>query len=121
MKSMPEISKADEGGGVYLGKDVVIDNAIKTVTIQEEFDFVESEYEGKKRSRLQGKVKTDVDEPSECIWKMNLATQNYMIDKFGSNTATWVGKTVEISIKKAGNMKASVYPKDLSLEKTIES
>jgi len=118
---MPEVSKAAEGGGSYLGKDVVIDNGIKKVTILDEFDFVESEYEGKKRSRLQGKVKTDVSEPSECIWKMNLATQNYMIDKYGKNTASWVDKTIEIAIKKAGNMKPSVYPKDLSLEKTIES
>ena len=117
---MPEIQKGNEGGGSYLGKDTVIDNGIKEVTILDEFDFVEKEYEGKKRNRLQGKVKTDVKDPSECIWSMNVATQNYMIDKFGSNTAKWVGQKIEIAIKKAGNMKPSVYPKDLSLEKTIE-
>jgi len=64
-------------------------------------------------------VETDVINPKTAIWQMNKATNNYLKKIWGNDSTTWIGKEVEVNVRKVGNMSASVYPVDCSLEKTL--
>ena len=113
---VPTISE----GMPYIGKKTYSERNVRKVTIKTEAEMGESDYNGKKTMKPMCVVTTDVTDPKEAIWEMNKATQKYMIEKFGSDSKKWIGKELEIKLASAGNANASIYPKDLSLEKTYD-
>ena len=118
-EKMVEIEKAETGGIPYLKKSVVNDQGVKKVKIIEEPLLVEKEFEGKKSMKVEAVCSTQVLDPAKVKWTMNATTQNYMIEKYGKNTKSWIGKEIEVAIKQAGSASPGVYPKDCSLEKVI--
>lgn len=113
------IDKAETGGIPYLNKKVVQEKGVKLVTIKTEPDLVETEYEGKKTTKLECICTTNVLDPQEVKWQMNATTQNFLIGKFGNDTKKWIGKEIELAIKQSGSAQPGIYPKDCSLEKVI--
>lgn len=116
---MVQVSKVELGGTPYLNKKIVLDKKVTKIKILTEATLVESEYEGKKSMKLECDCSTEVSDPRKVRWQMNPTTQNYLIDKFGADTKTWIGKEIEIAVKQAGSASPGVYPKDCSLEKVI--
>ena len=114
---MVEVQKATTGN--FLSKKTLQEKGVKKIKILTEAKPVDTEYQGRKQTKLECQVQTDVLDPKECTWQMNPTTQNYFIDKFGSNTTSWIGKEIELAVKQAGSASAGVYPKDCSLEKVI--
>ena len=119
-----QIEKAQIGGTPYLGKKTILDKKVTKVKIASEAVLVDTEFEQqdgtiKKGKRLECLCKTQVEDPKEVVWQMNATTQNYLLDKFGSETKNWIGKEVEIAIKQAGSAQPGIYPKECSLEKVI--
>lgn len=117
VKQMVEITKAETGGTPFLNKKSVLEQGIKMVKIKTEPELVETEYEGKKSTKLQCVCTTQVLDPKEVKWQMNATTQNFLIDKFGKQTKNWIGKEIELAVKQAGSASPGVYPKECSLEK----
>ena len=118
MTVIPTPTQSD--GMPFIGKKTYSEKNVRKVTIKTEAAMVETEYNGKTTVKPECRVTTDVSDPAECIWQMNKATQGYMIEKYGSDSKDWIGKTIEIKLASAGNTNASIYPKDLSLEKTYD-
>ena len=116
-ENMVEVTKVETGGTPFLNKKSVLDQGIRIVKIKTEPEPVETEYEGKKSTRLQCIASTQVLDPKEVRWQMNATTQNFLIDKYGKETKNWVGKEIEIAVKQAGSASPGVYPKECSLEK----
>ena len=116
---MVEIAKAETGGIPFLKKAIVQDQGVKKLTIVEEPIEVDSEYEGVKSKKIEAICTTEVLDPSKVKWHMNNTTRNFLIDKFGSDTKKWIGKTVEITIKQSGSSQPGIYPKDCSLERVL--
>ena len=114
-----EIPKPTESDGMaYIGKKTYTDKNVRKITIKTEAKMVETEYNGKTTMKPECIVTTDVQDPAEAIWQMNKATQRYMIEKHGGDSKNWIGKVIEIKLASAGNANASIYPSELSLEKT---
>jgi len=118
-KKMVQITKAEVGGTPFLNKKIVQEKGVKKVKITTEPKMVDTEYEGKKSTRLECVCSTQVDDPKDVTWQMNPTTQNHLIEKFGTETKNWVGKEIEIAVKQAGSASPGVYPKDCSLEKVL--
>ena len=116
-EKMTKVQKAIVGGIPYLDKKAVLDKGVKKVKITSEAEMVDTEFEGKKSQKLQCICSTQVLDPAQVTWQMNNTTMNYLIDKFGDDTKTWIGKEVEIAVKQAGSSSPGIYPKDCSLEK----
>jgi hypothetical protein len=114
-----EITKVETGGIPFLKKTSITEQGIKVLTIKTEPKPVETEYEGKKQTKLECICETQVLDPKEVKWQMNATTQNYLIDQYGSKTEDWIGKQIEIAIKQSGSAAAGIYPKGCSLEKVI--
>ena len=124
VKNKMQIEKAQIGGTPYLGKKIILDKKISKVKITTEPVLVDTEFDQgdgtiKKGKRLECVCKTQVEDPKEVKWQMNATTQNYLIDKYGSDTNKWVGLEIDIAIKQAGSAQPGIYPKDCSLEKVI--
>lgn len=119
VKEMVQIQKAEVGGTPFLNKKIVLEKKVTKVKIKTEPKMVDTEYEGKKSTRLEAVCSTQVSDPKEVVWQMNPTTQNHLIDKFGSETSQWIGKEIEIAVKQAGSASPGVYPKDCSLEKVL--
>lgn len=119
VKNMVQVEKAEVGGTPYLNRKTVNDKGVKKIKIISEAVFVETEFEGKKSTRLEALCSTQVADPKQVKWQMNPTSQNYMVDKFGSDSKLWIGKEIEIAVKQAGSASPAVYPKDCSLEKVI--
>ena len=64
-------------------------------------------------------VETDVQDPKVAKWQMNKATNNHLMDKYGDDTTKWIGQTIEVAVKQAGNANPSVYPVDCILERRL--
>ena len=118
-EKMVQVEKAEVGGTPYLNRKTVNDKGVKKVKIISEPVFVETDFEGKKSTRLEALCSTQVADPKQVRWQMNPTTQNYMVDKYGSDSKNWIGKEIEIAVKQAGSASPAVYPKDCSLEKVI--
>ena len=122
-KHMAIIEKAPESSGnglPYLGKKTYQEKNIRHVKIASEAILVDTEYEGKPTGQKpQCEVDSDSTECPKLIWQMNKKTRNYMAEKFGSDTAKWIGKEFDIKLARAGNANPSIYPKDLSLEEIL--
>lgn len=118
-RKMVQITKAEVGGTPFLNKKIVQEKGVKKVKITTEPKMVDTEYEGKKSTRLECVCSTQVDDPKEVTWQMNPTTQNHLIEKFGTETKAWIGKEIEIAVKQAGSASPGVYPKDCSLEKVL--
>jgi hypothetical protein len=116
---MVQIEKAQTGGAAYLNKKAMQEKGVKTVIIKTEPKLVDVEYEGKVSKKLECICSTNVLDPAEVTWQMNATTQNFLIDKFGNDTALWVGKEIELAIKQAGQAQPGIYPAACSLEKVI--
>jgi len=119
VKEMVQVEKAEVGGTPYLNRKIVNDKGVKKIKITSEPIFVETEFEGKKSTRLEALCSTQVADPKQVRWQMNPTTQNYMVDKYGSDSKAWIGKEIEVAVKQAGSASPAVYPKDCSLEKVI--
>lgn len=105
-------------GTPFLGRKIVTEKGIKKVKILDEAVMVDTEYEGKPTGKKpQCKVETDVEDPKVCVWQMNKSTQKWAVEKFGADSRKWIGESFEIKVASAGTTQASVYPKELSLEK----
>lgn len=117
VKNMTKVQKATIGGIPYLDKKTVLEKGVKKVKIETEAELVDTEFEGKKSKKLECICSTQVLDPTRVTWQMNNTTMNFLIDKFGDDTKTWIGKEVEIAVKQAGSSSPGVYPKDCSLEK----
>lgn len=118
-EKMVQVEKAEVGGTPYLNRKTVNDKGVKKIKIISEPVFVETEFEGKKSTRLEALCSTQVADPKQVKWQMNPTSQNYMVDKYGSDSKNWIGKEIEIAVKQAGSASPAVYPKDCSLEKVI--
>jgi hypothetical protein len=118
-EKMTIVQKAVVGGVPFLDKKTVLEKGVKKVKIITEPELVDTEYEGKKSQKLECVCSTQVDDPAKVKWQMNNTTRNYYIDKWGNDTAKWVGKEDEIAVKQAGSASAGIYPKDCSLEKVL--
>lgn len=116
---MVQVSKVELGGTPYLNKKIVQDKGVKRIKIVTEAHPVETEFEGKKATKLECDCTTSVLDPVKVRWQMNDTTRNYMIDKHGGDTAKWVGLEIEIAVKQAGSASPGIYPKDCSLEKIL--
>lgn len=119
-----QIEKAQIGGTPYLGKKIISEKKVTKVKIASEPVLVDVEFEQadgtvKKSKRLECTCKTQVEDPKEVVWQMNATTQNYLLEKWGSETKEWVGKELDIAVKQAGSAQPGIYPKDCSLEKVI--
>jgi hypothetical protein len=119
VKEMVQVEKAEVGGTPYLNRKIVNDKGVKKIKITSEPIFVETEFEGKKSTRLEALCSTQVADPKQVRWQMNPTTQNYMVDKYGSDSKAWIGKEIEVAVKQAGSASPAVYPKECSLEKVI--
>jgi len=117
-EKMTKVQKAD-GGIPFLDKKTVLDKKVTKVKITTEANFVDTEYEGKKDRKLECICSTQVVDPQQVKWQMNHTTQNFLIDKFGDDTKTWIGKDIEIAVKQAGKSSPGIYPKECSLEKVF--
>ena len=115
--NMAKVQKATIGGIPYLDKKTVLEKGVKKVKIETEAELVDTEFEGKKSRKLECICSTQVLDPTRVTWQMNNTTMNFLIDKFGDDTKTWIGKEIEIAVKQAGSSSPGVYPKDCSLEK----
>lgn len=113
------VEKDNVGGIPFLSKKLIQEKGIKIVKIKSEAVPVETEFEGKKSTKLECNCSTQIEDPKEVKWQMNPTTKNYMIDTYGSDTKLWIGKTVDIAVKQAGSANPGVYPKNCSLEKII--
>ena len=118
-REMVQIQKAEVGGTPFLNKKIVQEKGVKKVRITSEPKMVDTEYEGKKSTRLECVCSTGLEDPKQVVWQMNPTTQNYLIEKFGTETKNWIGKDIEIQVKQAGSASPGVYPKDCSLEKVL--
>ena len=118
-EKMTKVQKATVGGIPYLDKKTVLDKQVKKVKIISEAELVDTEFEGKKSRKLECICSTSVLDPTQVRWQMNNTTMNYLIDKFGDDTKSWIGKEVDIAVKQAGATSPGVYPKDCSLEKVF--
>ena len=116
---MTQVQKATVGGVPYLNKKICLDKRVTKVKITDEAKPVETEFEGKKGTRLECVCSTQVEDPKFVRWQMNPTTQNYMIEKYGPETKDWIGKEIDIAVKQAGSASPGIYPKDCSLEKVI--
>jgi hypothetical protein len=116
---MVQANKVELGGTPYLNKKTVLEKKVTKVKILTEPVFVDSEYEGKTTKKLSCECSTQVAEPKKVIWEMNPTTQNYMIDKHGSETKSWVGLEIDIAVKQAGSASPGIYPTGCSLEKVL--
>ena len=114
------VQKVEVGGVPYLNKKIMQEKGVRRVKIIDEFKPVEATFEdGTKSTRLTGTCSTQVDDPKHVKWGMNPTTQNYMIDKHGTDTTKWIGLEIDIAIKQAGSASPGIYPKDCSLEKIL--
>lgn len=119
-EKMVHMEKAKTDGTPYLSPKIVKDKGVKVVKIATEAVLVDTEYEGKPTGKKPECIaKTQVDDPKEVKWQMNKATQNYMIEKYGSDSKLWIGKEINLKVASAGNTSPSVYPAECSLEKVI--
>lgn len=117
---MVVVEKASIGSDTpFLNRKLVQDKGVKILTIETEPVLVETEYEGKKSTKLECICITKVTEPKKVKWQMNATTQNFLIDTWGNDTSKWVGKEIEIAIKQAGSASPGVYPSACSLEKIL--
>ena len=91
VKEMVQVEKAEVGGTPYLNRKTVNDKGVKKIKIISEAVFVETEFEGKKSTRLEALCSTQVADPKQVKWQMNPTSQNYMVDKFGSDSKLWIG------------------------------
>lgn len=82
----------------YLKPETVKKMQIRRVVPTEEFVQVESEYEGKKESKMTGMVECQIESKPKLIWSMNNTSKNKVIDLFGGETKSWIGKTIQITI-----------------------
>lgn len=114
-----QIEKATVGGIPYLNKKTVLDKKVTKVKIASEPILIDTEFEGKKTKRLECICSTNVIEPNQVKWQMNPTTQNYLIEKYGTETSQWINKEIEIAVKQSGSASPGVYPKDCSLEKVL--
>ena len=118
-EKMTKVQKAVVGGIPFLDKKIVLEKGVKKVKIVSEAELVDTEFEGKKSKKLQCICSTQVLDPTQVTWQMNNTTMNFLIDKFGDDTKTWIGKEVDVAVKQAGSTSPGVYPKDCSLEKVF--
>ena len=116
---MVQVSKVELGGTPYLNKKIVQDKGVKHVKIATEAKPVDTEFEGKKSVKLECDCTTSVLDPVKVKWQMNDTTRNYMIDKYGGDTAKWIGLEIDIAVKQAGSASPGIYPKECSLEKIL--
>ncbi|MCZ6582597.1 MAG: hypothetical protein O6761_05425 [Thaumarchaeota archaeon] len=117
MGEIPEVVETD--GVAYIGKKLYQEKNVRKVKIKNEFKMTECNYQGKITIKPVGLVETGVVDPKEARWEMNKATQKWMRDTYGSDSSQWVGKEIEIKLASAGNAQASIYPIQVSLEKTF--
>ena len=113
---MADIPEANTRGQ-FLGQKTVLDKKINRITILDEAQIVDSEYQGKVSKRVQCTVKGDNGE--EYTWQMNKNTQNWCREKFGPDSKTWINKDIDIQVKTVGNMSPSIYPTELKLERVL--
>ena len=114
-----QIEKATMGGIPFLNRKTVLESKVTKVKITTEPVLVDVEFEGKKSRRLECICSTQVTEPKEVKWQMNPTTQNYLIEKFGTETSRWIGQEIDLAVKQMAGASPGVYPKDCSLEKVL--
>ena len=116
---MTKVQKVTVGGIPFLDKKTVLEKGVKKIKILSEAELVDTEYEGKKSKKLECICSTQVLDPTQVKWQMNATTQNFLIDKWGDDTKSWIGKEIELAVKQAGSASPGIYPKDCSLEKVL--
>jgi len=87
------------------------------VTISSEPDYIEQEFQGKKREVLVCNVKTD--EGDEFIWSPNMTSQKALRDSFGKDTKEWLDKRIMLKAVEqmvSGKMKLVIYVDNDSLK-----
>ena len=80
----------------------------------------ECNYQGKVTIKPVGMVETGIEDPKEAKWQMNKATQKFYKEKYGGDSTKWITEDWnEIKLAAAGNAQPSIYPKEVSLERTF--
>ena len=108
-----------ETGGIPFLKKTHVQEGLTKVTIKEQPEEVETEYEGKKSMKIRAICSTEKLDIPEVKWDLNNTSRNFLIDKFGAEPKDWVGKVVELAVKQAGSSQPGIYPKDCSLERVL--
>ena len=118
---MAEIQEAKESEGIpYVGKKLYQEKNVHEVKIISEFQMQDCDYQGKVTRKPVGKVATKNTDAPEAIWEMNKATQNYFVKKYGTDSTKWITEEwIPIKLAAAGNANPSIYPSEVSLEKTF--
>lgn len=117
MADIPDVVESD--GVPYIGKKLFTEKNVRKVKIISEFKMEECNYQGNISVKPVGMVATGIDDPKEAKWQMNKATQKYFKEKYGSNSTKWITEDWhEIKLASAGNAQPSIYPKEVSLEKS---
>lgn len=118
MGEIPEVKESD--GVAYVGKKLYQDKNLRKIKIISEFEMKDCTYQGKTTVKPVGMIETGLEDPKEARWEMNKATQKWFREKYGSDSSKWVtGDWIEIKLAAAGNAQPSIYPKEVSLEKTF--
>lgn len=117
--NMADIQKAKESEGIpYIGKKIYQEKGVKEIKILNEFQMKDCDYQGKITQKPVGKVATKIDDIKEAVWEMNKATQNWFVEKYGTDSSKWItGDWITIKLASAGNANPSIYPEACSLEK----
>jgi len=117
MADIPDVVESD--GVPYMGKKLFTVKNVKKVKIISEFKMEDCNYQGNISVKPVGMVATGIDDPKEAKWQMNKATQKYFKEKYGADSTKWITEDWhEIKLASAGNAQPSIYPKEVSLEKT---
>lgn len=118
---MVQAQRFETGGTPYINPKTVVERAIKRVKFENEFQLVDSEYEGNKTQKYAGLISTEALGFDKGQWEMNHTTSNWLIANkdFGPETKNWIGKWLDIAVKKAGSASPAIYPKDCSLEQVM--
>lgn len=118
--SMADIPNVEDSDGVpYIGKKLFTEKNVRKIKIISEFKMEDCNYQGNITVKPVGMVETGIPDPKEAKWQMNKATQKFFREKYGGDSKKWITDDWhDIKLASAGNAQPSIYPTEVSLEKT---
>lgn len=99
---MVQVEKSETN---WLSGNKCKENDITELVIVTEPMLVEREFEGKKTERLTCKVNAN---KNDYNWSMNDTSKNALIEKFGKETKSWIGKKIPIESALSSNNKRAI-------------
>lgn len=93
---MVDVTQAMESS--YVNADLVRASTTKKCVILDEGEYIEAEFKGNKYAKFQLTVEIDM---KKKIWAPNKDTLKNLSEEWDTNTKTWVGKIVKLSVGKS--------------------